>query len=873
MKKRQENALKLASLGMTIIPVSPNSKKAIQKSWQQKGSTDPSQINMWFGQWPDMNYGILCGAEVQVLDLDIKNGKNGLRAFIDLCGDDLTKLGGSTLSVSTPSGGLHYYLTAVPGAKTCHRPDGIDYQSYGAYVLGPGSVIDGCEYRVQGGSLELAPPLNEGSIHKLGAVPKATSSINSVVSGTEVSSVDSMLLCDIYPDLPYDAWRDTIFAFLNLGGDESDLKEWSSSGEKWDEGAFEKVIHSYDSSCPLKLGYPRLVQIAYEHPASPIVKIPNPDRDVSELSDQVLCDLCRILASHGNRPTEEHREGLGAIVKTLVSGCYSGESFRIAFPLETGMGKTTSVVALIKNLQHTDRSVLVCAERIDQLRELQDSLISEGVCPSKIGIFHRSDKHRATIPSVEIEDLPKVQFLLASHNRIKADTGRATHERLLEALHADGTKGKRHLTVWDESLITTKPIYVERAKLREEIGTWKIRYEERKSCLNADVLDRGAELYQFFAEVEEKLMKGADDGDAQFDFSSTGQLKRDSTDYLSQVGDFGCLEILLRHYSIGTIRQLSVSTGKVLVQFVTEVDDAFDKIVILDASSRIRNLVRADRSITNFDLPLSKEYGPVTIFQSDTKSSKEALKDMRYRELLYQEAVCILEALPKSEKVLIFTFKDYEEELTRFIQKQHPFRTVHVLHWGQHRASNRYSEIKYQIMVGVQYRDPKEIAASLVSQTRNLSAKFAPGQIQAAVDSEQADTLYQAISRGHSRKTFEGRAGEQMIYLLHPDRVWKRVKPIVEQQMKGVVFARYTATHVPAARLDADDPIKVMSEAIIDYVGQLPETVERISFAKVRKELGIQESSNSHTWREANRLAMAFLPGFRISGRSLMRSN
>jgi hypothetical protein len=872
MNKRQSNALKLASLGMRILPVSPNSKVANIEKWQVKATTEISQINAWFEQWPDMNYGVLCGDEVQVLDLDIKNGKNGLSAFSDLCGDDIPRLKGRFLAVSTPSGGFHYYLQAVRGAETRHRPDGIDYQSYRAYVLGPGSVIDGKEYQMLSNSFDLAPRLSDDSIRRLGVFPKVSNEPRGHEANRPSSGIDSVLLREISPDLPYNAWRDTIFAYLNLGGAEEELQAWSEQGATWDEEAYRKVIHSYDPSCETKLGYPRLQQIATQYPVPSKVRIPEPVEDVSKLRNQVLIDLCQLLESYGNRPAKEHCEGLEAIVRTMVNGSYSNEKFRISFPLETGMGKTTSVVALLKSLQHTDRMVLVCAERIDQLGELKDSLISEGVSPSKIGIFHRSDKHRASVPSIAIEALPQVQFLLASHNRIKADTGRATHERLLEVLNRDGTTGKRHLTVWDESLITTKPIYVERAKLREEIGTWKIRFEERKSRLDADVLDRSSELYQFFVEVEEKLLKGADDGDAHFDFSSASQLKRDSSDFLSLVGNFSCLEILLRYYSIGTVRQLSVSTGKVLVQFVAEVDDAFDKIVILDASSRIRDLVRADRSIANFDLPLSKEYSQVTIFQSDTKSSKEALKDFKDREPLYKEAVCILETLPKNEEVLIFTFKDYEEELAQFIRKQHPFRTVHVLHWGQHRASNRYSHIKFLITVGVQYRDPKEIAAALVAQSRNLDTKLVHGQVQKARDSEQGDTVYQAISRGHCRKTFDGEAGEQTIYLLHPDRDWNRVKPILEQQMKGVVFKRYVAKYVPPARMDADNPIKVMSDEIIKFVEQLPEDVELISLAKVRKELGIQESSNSHTWREACKQAKGFLPGFEIYGRSLVRS-
>lgn len=872
MNKKKEYALILASRGLRVFPLRPNSKIPAIKEWQHRASVEPSQIEAWFEQVPEMNYAVVCGYEVQVLDLDIKNGKDGVSACSQMCSENLAAYREAYLTVSTPSEGLHYYLQSVPGAKTTHRPDGIDYQSYGAYVVGPGCIAEGKEYRLLSKSFSLAPPLSGESLGKLEAVPEQPNTRLTNEEDTPSHGMDSALLREINPDLPYDAWRDAIFAFRNLGGSKEDLQAWSEEGESWDESAFLKVCNSYDPDCPTKLGYRRLKEIATQYPAPLKVRIPQPLEDVSAMRDQVLADLCQILESHGNRPTKEHHEGLKVVVEAMVNGCHSNEKFRIAFPLETGMGKTTAVVALLKSLQHTDRTVLICAERIDQLGDLREELIQGGVNPDQVGIFHTSDKHRGTVPAIAEEALPFVQFLLASHNRIKADTGRATHERLLWVQRKGGVWCQRDLTVWDESLLTTKPIYVERTKMREEISAYQIRLEERKRGLNADTLRQGSELYQFFQSVDE-LLKGTDEGDAHYDFASKCELSRHPSDYLPQVSGFSCLEILLKHYSTGSVRQLSASSGKVLVQFVEEVDDTFDKIVILDASSRIRDLVKADNTIAIYKLPLSKEYDQVTMLQADTKSSKEALKKEKYRGLLYQEVVCILESLPKDEEVLIFTYKDYKEELAHFIHMQHPFRTVHILHWGQHRASNRYAEIKYQIMVGVQYRDPKEIAASLVSQTRDLGAKIVSGQIQGALDSEQADTLYQAISRGHSRKTFEGRAGEQTIYLLHPDRDWKRVKPILERQMKGVVFNRYAAKHVPPARMDADDPIKVVRDAVVDIAEQLPQDVEGISLQRLRKDSGVQESSNSWVWREGFKQAMDLLPGFELSGRSLKRKH
>jgi hypothetical protein len=58
-----------------------------------------------------------------VIDVDIKNGKNGLQ-YLKEHGIDLDDY--DTIKVSTPSGGLHYYFRFDPKFKNCMRGYGID---------------------------------------------------------------------------------------------------------------------------------------------------------------------------------------------------------------------------------------------------------------------------------------------------------------------------------------------------------------------------------------------------------------------------------------------------------------------------------------------------------------------------------------------------------------------------------------------------------------------------------------------------------------------------------------------------------------------------------------------------------------------------
>lgn len=103
-------------------------------------------------------YAIGCGQpphHVLGLDLDTKNGQDGialLSAFSDMHGFEVP----DTITVDTPSGGRHVYLSAPPGARianavgrvgTLNAP-GIDIRFFGGQLVGPGSRGPAGTYRL-----------------------------------------------------------------------------------------------------------------------------------------------------------------------------------------------------------------------------------------------------------------------------------------------------------------------------------------------------------------------------------------------------------------------------------------------------------------------------------------------------------------------------------------------------------------------------------------------------------------------------------------------------------------------------------------------------------------------------------------------------
>lgn len=138
-----QHALAWAKRGYRVFPLAPNSRVPAWADWDWRveASNDPAVIAAWWGtgEW---NIGCCAGSGTVVVDLDQKNGKDGLGEYL--------AMGGAfgTLAVRTPTGGMHLYF-AGEGRNTSNTIGrGIDTRGDGGYVVAPGSVIDGVAYAV-----------------------------------------------------------------------------------------------------------------------------------------------------------------------------------------------------------------------------------------------------------------------------------------------------------------------------------------------------------------------------------------------------------------------------------------------------------------------------------------------------------------------------------------------------------------------------------------------------------------------------------------------------------------------------------------------------------------------------------------------------
>jgi hypothetical protein len=118
---------------------------------------DPDRIRALFAVAPwATGYGIACGRpphHLVGLDLDLKHGADGVTALGALAEMHRFAIP-QTVTVLTPSGGRHLWLTApgpVPNSVGRLAP-GIDVRGYGGYVVGPGSRTVAGHYLLEPGT-------------------------------------------------------------------------------------------------------------------------------------------------------------------------------------------------------------------------------------------------------------------------------------------------------------------------------------------------------------------------------------------------------------------------------------------------------------------------------------------------------------------------------------------------------------------------------------------------------------------------------------------------------------------------------------------------------------------------------------------------
>ncbi|HJW72587.1 MAG TPA: bifunctional DNA primase/polymerase [Geothrix sp.] len=205
-----EHALDMAGQGFRVFPLRPKGELYTDRDGNEcvsdgkppavtldRATTNTARIRRWLAS--GANYGVMMGAErtnpatgeperLVAVDIDLKKGKDGRKAFAKACADaGIDPNDHDTFTVQTPTGGLHlYYWTAEPikqGADVLGEGSGVDTRAGNGYLVGPGSALDGKPYRVT----HAAPIASMGALAAI--FPKATTG-SAVVDRAPLPGVD-----------------------------------------------------------------------------------------------------------------------------------------------------------------------------------------------------------------------------------------------------------------------------------------------------------------------------------------------------------------------------------------------------------------------------------------------------------------------------------------------------------------------------------------------------------------------------------------------------------------------------------------------------------------------------------------------------------
>jgi hypothetical protein len=152
LKRVGAAAIQYGASGYPVFPCSAD-KKPLTPHGFKDASCDPKVIARWWKRWPNARIGMPTGEKFCVLDLDVKNGKNGLAIV-----SNWTQL--SPVIAETQSGGKHIYFLPDDeiGCTTERIGPGVDTRGKGGYVIVPPS--EGYTW-VNGDDLSNLPPWPE----------------------------------------------------------------------------------------------------------------------------------------------------------------------------------------------------------------------------------------------------------------------------------------------------------------------------------------------------------------------------------------------------------------------------------------------------------------------------------------------------------------------------------------------------------------------------------------------------------------------------------------------------------------------------------------------------------------------------------------
>lgn len=614
-----------------------------------------------------------------------------------------------------------------------------------------------------------------------------------------------------------------------------------------------------------------------------------PPIDPHLLTRTAFSILVADLEGFGNRLAPMHRAALLELVETFTGYCTGTERGRQAFPLPTGMGKTSAVVAFLAALHRLGYAVpvSVAASKVEALCRMKRELIAHGVPADLIGLKH-SLHSEATEPSTGDADR---RFQLVTHSRVRSGRERDFD---LFGMHKGAP---RALMVYDETLMRSDAFAISTTSLGMAVDALPRLVRDSPDPLAGtlasylqDALTRIEAVLADLREKGDPESRGAPVELPPLEPGTIEALRDLVSRYERPLRGFAPELRDLLTQSESTLRVLRSEQGGGVVTAREVVPAALRNIVVLDASAPIRELARLDPSIRvveSFEPALLKSFEAVEVRQLLSPGGRSSMgyslaADRKEASAVALEVAHIIREGWQTERAfLVFTFarrgtEDMAEELRRDLRRSGidldaktsgGLPRVNWLTWGSETSLNGLEHCTSVVMAGVLHRSHLDLSAVVRGQTGNPSEPTPSARIRELVESEIAHCIYQGASRGSCRRITDGKAHPMRLWFIHRSPA---IRTILDRVMPGAVWSYPEPRHLKKAA--ADSKAAQMLGSLLGFLRGLPEEVEKVSSKKAKEALALsKDKATDHAFSRAVALLDLAEHGWTLRGRSLAR--
>ena len=596
------------------------------------------------------------------------------------------------------------------------------------------------------------------------------------------------------------------------------------------------------------------------------------------------------LEGHGNILSAMHRAAMFELVDTFALYCTGKAEGRKAYPLPTGMGKTSAVVAFIAALHRLGYVVplSVAASKVQALCSLKRDLLAHGVPEPLIGLKHASmeDTAAGILPSTGNESRP---FQLVTHARVRS--GRDFQ------LFGEHDGAPRALCIYDETFMRSDAFAFRARGFFAAVAVLAVEAEGIANPLLGQLVEY---LQDSAGRIRDTLAQLQADGDPSCNGAAVtlAELEPGIIEaYRELVGRFAGklrgfdadLQDLLA-LSRETLRVLGSEQGDGIVTAREAVPLTLRNVVVLDASAPIRELARLDPTVEvveSFSAADLKSFERVEVHQLLSPGGRSTIShslraDREETSAVAREVAGIIRKGWATERAfLVFTFRkrmghDLVEELKRDLRRAgidteaqtddgHP--RINWLTWGSETSLNGLEFCTAVIMAGVLHRSHLDLSAAVRGQTGNPAEPTPSVRIRQLIESELASAIYQGASRGSCRRIDAGHAVPMRLWLIHKG---VGIRDILERVMPGAMWSYPEPQHLKKAQADTK-AARLMGQVLAHLRG-LPEGNDKVSSRALKAALGLpKDAASESAFTRAVGLLNEADHGWCLTGRSLVR--